>query len=107
MSSPWIALIAAGLLEVCWAAGLKYTRGFTRPGPSLFTAATLAASMYLLAKASRALPIGTAYPVWVGIGAAGAAILGMLLSAEPVTPLRIGFLALLIFAIAGLKYTAG
>jgi quaternary ammonium compound-resistance protein SugE len=63
--------------------------------------------MYLLAKASRALPIGTAYPVWVGIGAAGAAILGMLLFAEPVTPLRIGFLALLIFAIAGLKYTAG
>lgn len=107
MSSAWIALVAAGLLEICWAVGLKYTRGFTRLGPSVFTVATLAASMYLLAKASRDLPIGTAYPIWVGIGAAGAAILGMVLFAEPVTPLRIGFLALLIFAIAGLKFTAG
>ncbi|MDC7676403.1 SMR family transporter [Asticcacaulis sp. LKC15W] len=103
---PWIYLIIAGLLEVCWAIGLKYTEGFTKPIPSAFTLITLALSMYLLAKAADVLPIGTAYAVWVGIGALGAAILGIFLFQEAVTPLRILFLAMLLVAIIGLKATA-
>ncbi|WP_303649536.1 DMT family transporter [Asticcacaulis machinosus] len=106
MSLPWIYLIIAGLLEVCWAIGLKYTEGFTKPIPSAFTLITLALSMYLLAKAADVLPIGTAYAVWVGIGALGAAILGIFLFQEAVTPLRILFLAMLLVAIIGLKATA-
>ena len=106
MSSAWIILIIAGLLEVCWAIGLKYTEGFTRPLPSAFTLITLAASMYLLAKATQTLPIGTAYAVWVGIGAAGAGILGIVLFKEPASLLRIGFLALLVISIIGLKATS-
>lgn len=107
MSSSWIILILAGILEVCWAVGLKYTDGFTKLGPSLFTLVTLAASMFLLAKASQTLPIGTAYAVWVGIGAVGAGALGIFLFKEPATPMRIAFMILLIISIAGLKYTAG
>lgn len=106
-ASPWICLIAAGFFEICWAIGLKYTQGFTRPLPSIFTILTLAASMYLLARSSQTLPIGTAYAVWVGIGAFGAAALGILLFNESVTPMRILFLALLIISILGLKITAG
>lgn len=105
MSSPWIILLMAGLLEVCWATGLKYTQGFTRLGPSIFTLATLAASMYLLAKATQSLPMGTAYAVWVGIGAVGAAILGVILFNEPVTLWRIVFMSLLVISIIGLKFT--
>lgn len=107
MSSPWIILIIAGLLEVCWATGLKYTEGFTRLVPSIFTLVTLAASMYLLAKATQTLPMGTAYAVWVGIGALGAAIAGIVLFKEPVTLARMGFLALLIISIVGLKFSSG
>lgn len=103
----WILLFIAGLFEVCWAIGLKYTEGFTRPIPSVLTAGAIVASMLLLAKASQQLPIGTAYAVWVGIGALGAAILGILLFHEPVSPARIFFLGLLIVAIIGLKSTAG
>ncbi|WP_367891445.1 multidrug efflux SMR transporter [Asticcacaulis sp. ZE23SCel15] len=103
---PWIYLIIAGLLEVCWAIGLKYTEGFTKPIPSAFTLITLALSMYLLAKAAEVLPIGTAYAVWVGIGALGAAILGIFLFQEAVTPLRVLFLVMLLVAIIGLKATA-
>lgn len=99
-------LIIAGLLEVCWAIGLKYTDGFTKLGPSVFTLSTLAGSMFLLAKASQALPIGTAYGVWVGIGALGAAILGIYLFDESVTPMRIFFLGLLLTSIIGLKLSA-
>jgi quaternary ammonium compound-resistance protein SugE len=106
MSLPWIYLIIAGVLEVCWAIGLKYTEGFTKPIPSAFTLITLALSMYLLAKAAEVLPIGTAYAVWVGIGALGAAILGIFLFQEAVTPLRILFLVMLLVAIIGLKATA-
>ena len=91
----WLLLIIAGLLEICWAVGLKYTEGFTKLGPSLFTLTTLAGSMYLLSKASQTLPIGTAYGVWVGIGALGAALLGIFLFNESATPLRILFLSLL------------
>lgn len=106
MSLSWIALVVAGLLEVCWAVGLKYTDGFRRPLPSLLVIAAIAASMFLLSWAARTLPIGTAYAVWVGIGAFGAAILGIVLFHEPVTAARVGFLALLLVAIVGLKATA-
>lgn len=103
----WIILTIAGLLEVCWAIGLKYTEGFTKPVPSLLTAAAIVGSMVLLAKATQNLPIGTAYAVWVGIGAAGAAILGIVLFQEPASPARMLFLGLLITAIIGLKATSG
>lgn len=107
MTSAWFVLVIAGLLEVCWATGLKYSEGFTRLVPSIFTLITLAASMYLLAKASQQIPIGTAYAVWVGIGALGAAIAGIVLFKEPLTISRLFFLALLIVSIIGLKFSSG
>lgn len=107
MSTAWIYLTIAGILEVCWAIGLKYTAGFTKLWPSVFTITTLAASMYLIAKAALVLPIGTAYAVWVGIGAFGAALFGILLLGESASPARLGFLAMLIVSIIGLKMTAG
>ena len=91
---------------MCWAVGLKYTEGFTRLMPSMFTAMALAASMYLLAKAAQTLPIGTAYAVWVGIGALGAAVFGILLFKEPVNPARLFFLGLLVVSILGLRFSA-
>ncbi len=106
MSSAWMQLIIAGILESCWAIGLKYSDGFTRLFPSLFTLVTLAASMYLLSKAAQTLPIGTAYAVWVGIGAAGAGVLGIVLFKEPLTLWRVGFMVLLVVSIVGLKFTA-
>lgn len=105
-TTSWIILIVAGFLEVCWAIGLKYSNGFTKLIPSIFTITTLAASMYLLARASQTLPIGTAYGVWVGIGALGAAIFGMVLLNEPVTFGKIFFLCLLLTSIIGLKLTS-
>lgn len=102
----WLLLAIAGLLEVCWAIGLKYTEGFTKLIPSIFTLTTLAASMYLLARASVTLPIGTAYGIWVGIGALGAAILGIVLFHEPATLPRLFFLLLLFVSIIGLKLTS-
>ncbi|MDE1178802.1 MAG: quaternary ammonium compound efflux SMR transporter SugE [Edaphobacter sp.] len=106
MSSSWILLIIAGLLEVCWSVGLKYTDGFTKLKPTIFTLTTLCASMYLLARASATLPIGTAYGVWVGIGAMGAAVLGMVLFDEPASAARIAFLVLMLISIVGLKVTS-
>lgn len=102
----WVMLVIAGVLEVCWAVGLKYTKGFTRLIPSVFTFITLAGSMFLLAKASQVLPIGTAYGVWVGVGALGAAILGIFLFHESATPPRLFFLALLLLSVVGLKMTS-
>lgn len=102
----WTILVIAGLLEVCWAIGLKYTDGFTKLVPSLFTLVTLAGSMFLLARASQTLPIGTAYGVWVGIGALGAAILGIFLFQESASFARLAFLALLLISIIGLKITS-
>ena len=102
----WVLLLIAGLLETGWAIGLKYTDGFTKFWPSVFTIIAIVVSMVLLSIAARTLPIGTAYAVWVGIGAAGAALLGILLLGEPVTVARMFFLALLLVAIAGLKVTA-
>lgn len=103
----WVLLVIAGFLEAAWAVGLKYTAGFTRPLPSVLTASAIAASMLLLALAARSLPIGTAYAVWVGIGAFGAAVLGIVLLGENASPARLVFLALLIVAIVGLKVTSG
>lgn len=103
----WVLVVLAGLLEVVWSVGMKYTDGFTRLWPSLATGAGIVMSMLLLAHAARSLPIGTAYGVWVGIGAAGAAVAGMLLLGEPATAARIFFVALLVVAIVGLKVTSG
>ena len=102
----WLVLIIAGLFEIGWAVGLKYTEGFTRPLPSVLTVLAIIASMVLLSLAARSLPIGTAYAVWVGIGALGAAVLGMILFHEPVTAARVFFLALLLTSIIGLKVTS-
>lgn len=102
----WLLLIVAGLLETGWAIGLKYSDGFTRPIPSLLTAIGLILSMLLLSLAARTLPIGTAYAVWVGIGAAGTAVLGIALLGEQVSAGRIFFLAMLIASLVGLKATA-
>ncbi len=99
----WILLIIAGILEIGWAIGLKYTEGFTRLWPSVWTGAAMVVSMYLLAQAARTLPIGTAYAVWVGIGAAGTAILGMYLFAEPRDVARILCIVLIVAGVVGLK----
>jgi quaternary ammonium compound-resistance protein SugE len=101
----WILLIVAGVLESGWAIGLKYTEGFTRLWPSVLTIGGIVLSMVLLAQAARTLPIGTAYAIWVGIGAAGAVILGILFLGESANPGRLFFLALLLVAIVGLKLT--
>lgn len=101
----WIILFIAGILEAAWAVGLKYTDGFTRPIPSVLTIAGIIVSLFMLSIAARTLPIGTAYGVWVGIGAAGAATLGILLLGEPANPGRLFFLGLLLVAIVGLKMT--
>lgn len=102
----WVVLIIAGLFEICWAVGLKFSEGFTKLYPSLFTLVTLAISMYLLARASQVLPIGTAYGVWVGVGALGTAVLGIVLFQESVSPLRLLFLIMLLVSIIGLKLTS-
>jgi len=102
----WLILVLAGLLEIVWAVGLKLTDGFTRPIPSTVVAVAIIASMILLAIAAKSLPIGTAYAVWVGIGAFGTALVGILYFDEPATPARIVFLALLLAAIIGLKLTS-
>lgn len=101
--SPWITLILAGILETCWAMSLKATQGFTKPLPTAFFVVTLAGSMYLLALAVKQIPVGTAYAVWVGIGAVGAAVGSIILYHEPVTGMRVFFLTLLVVAIVGLK----
>jgi quaternary ammonium compound-resistance protein SugE len=99
----WFILFIAGLLEVAWAVGLKYTEGFTRLAPSLFTAAAMAGSVFLLGLAMRHLPLGTAYAVWTGIGTVGTAIAGMVMLGEPAGALRIGCIALIVAGILGLK----
>ena len=101
----WVILIIAGVLEIGWAIGLKYTDGFTRLVPSVLTGLAIDASMLLLSIAARTLPIGTAYAVWVGIGAAGAVILGIFLFGESANPARLFFTALLIVSIIGLRLT--
>lgn len=99
----WIYLIIAGLLEVAWAVGLKYTAGFTRLWPSVFTLATMAGSVGMLGVALRALPLGTAYAVWTGIGTVGTAAFGMLVLGEPAGALRLLSIGLIVAGIVGLK----
>jgi len=99
----WTILFFAGLFEVAWAVGLKYTEGFTRLWPSVGTVAAMGVSFYLLAVAMRTLPLGTAYAVWVGIGAVGTAILGIVLFNEPANAGRLVSLGLILAGIIGLK----
>ena len=104
---PWIYLVLAGLFEIGWAIGLKYTEGFSRPWPTVGTVAAMVASLILLALAVKTLPIGTAYAVWTGIGAVGAVILGIVLFGDPATPARLLCVALILTGIVGLKLTGG
>lgn len=99
----WFYLFAAGLLEIAWAVGLKYTQGFTKLGPSVFTLTAMAASVGLLGLALRHLPLGTAYAVWTGIGTVGTAIAGMVMLGEPAGAMRLGCIALIVAGILGLK----
>ncbi|WP_312381449.1 quaternary ammonium compound efflux SMR transporter SugE [Stutzerimonas balearica] len=102
----WIMLVVAGLLEVAWALGLKASEGFTRPLPTVFTLLSMAASFYLLAQAMKSLPVGTAYAIWVGIGALGTVLLGILLFSESAGLWRLLSLLLLVAGLLGLKLTA-
>lgn len=99
----WMILLLAGLLEVVWAIGLKYTAGFTRPLPTLVTVAAMVASVALLGLAMKSLPVGTAYAVWVGVGAVGTVILGIVLFGDPVNLVRMVSVALIVAGIVGLK----
>lgn len=103
----WVLIVVAGILEAAWASVLPLTNGLSRPLPTAAFLMLLAASMLALAKATESIPLGTAYGVWVGIGAVGAAIVGIAFHDDPATPARIGFLVLLIVAIVGLKATSG
>ena len=99
----WLILAVAGLCEIAWAVGLKYTDGFTRPTPTTLVIAAMIASVWLLAIALRTIPVGTGYAVWTGIGAVGTAILGMILFNESRDPLRLLCILLIVAGIAGLK----
>ena len=102
-TTAWTFLVIAGLLEVVWAIGMKYSEGFTRLAPSIVTIVAAGFSFWLLAMAVKTLPVGTAYAAWTGIGAVGAAVLGMFLFKEPATAARIVCIVLIIAGIAGLK----
>lgn len=99
----WVYLVIAGLLEIGWAVGLKYTEGFTRVTPTLLTIASMTASVVMLGLAVRALPMGTAYAIWTGIGAVGTALLSIYLFNEPATAARLGSIALIVAGMIGLK----
>ena len=99
----WVILAVAGLLEIGWAIGLKYTDGFTRPGPTVATVAAMVISLVLLGLAMRTLPVGTAYAVWTGIGTVGTVLLGMFLFGESAHPIRLLFIAMIVGGIVGLK----
>jgi len=101
----WIILILAGLLEVTWAVGLKYTEGFTRLTPTLLTLAAMAGSVGLLGLALRTLPLGTAYAIWTGIGTVGTVIFGIIVLDEPASAVRLGCIAMIVAGILGLKMT--
>lgn len=103
----WINLLIAGLLEIGWAVGLKYTEGFTRLIPSVLTILAMIASFTLLAQALKTIPVGTAYAVWTGIGAAGTAIVGMMFLGESREVLRIVCIVLIIAGVLGLKFASG
>lgn len=100
----WFVLFVAGLFEIGWAVGLKYTEGFTRPLASALTLAAMVLSVLLLGLSLKSLPLGTAYAVWTGIGTIGTAALGILLFGDPVTAARLFFIGLIVAGIAGLKW---
>jgi quaternary ammonium compound-resistance protein SugE len=102
----WIILVIAGLFEIGWAIGLKYTQGFSRLWPSIGTVASMIVSVVLLSWAVRTLPVGTAYAVWTGIGAVGTVVLGVILFGDSVNPIRVMCIALIVAGILGLKLTA-
>lgn len=102
----WVYLVLAGLLEVGWAIGLKYTAGFTRLVPTVLTAISMVASVLLLGLALKTLPVGTGYAVWTGIGTVGTALLGIYLLGEPATALRLGCIGLIVVGILGLKFAS-
>ena len=99
----WVLLVVAGLFEVGWATGLKYTDGFTRLWPTVWTAVAMVASLWLLGIAMRTLPVGTAYSVWVGVGAVGTVLLGIALVGDPISTMRLISLALIVAGIVGLR----
>jgi quaternary ammonium compound-resistance protein SugE len=103
----WLALLVAGLFEIGWAIGLKYSDGFSRPWPSVATIVAMAISLLLLSYSMKALPIGTAYAVWTGVGAVGTAILGIVLFGESAAWPRLACIGLIVAGIAGLKLTSG
>ena len=103
---PWTLLFFAGLFEIAWAIGLKYTDGFTKLVPSVLTVGAMVASVVLLGLAMKHLPVGTAYAVWTGIGTVGTVILGIVLMGDSAAPLRLVCLALIMLGIVGLKVTA-
>lgn len=105
MSAAWIVLLLAGLFEVGWAVGLKWSEGFTRLWPALATIVSMTISVVLLARAMEVIPLGTAYTVWTAIGAVGSVIAGILLFGEPSSPVRLFWLALIITGVLGLKAT--
>lgn len=107
VAAAWMVLVVAGLFEVAWAIGLKYTEGFTRLWPSVGTAAAMVVSVLLLGWAMRTLPVGTAYAVWTGIGAVGTVVLGIVLFHEPATAARLACVGLILAGIVGLKITHG
>jgi len=102
----WISLVIAGVFEVVWATGLKYSEGFTKLIPSVITIVGMIISFYLLSIATKTLPIGTAYAIWTGIGALGAVIVGIMFFNEPVNAWRVLFLCFILVGILGLKYTS-
>ncbi|MBD0413362.1 quaternary ammonium compound efflux SMR transporter SugE [Oryzicola mucosus] len=102
----WIFLVFAGLFEIGWAVGLKYTDGFSRPMPTVLTVASMIVSLGLLGLALRDLPVGTAYAIWTGIGTVGTAVLGMWLFGEPATAMRLACIGLIVSGIVGLKLVA-
>jgi len=99
----WVFLTVAGLLEIGWAVGLKYTEGFSRPVPSALTILAMIGSLWLLALALKSIPVGTAYAVWTGIGAVGTVMMGIILFAEPASALRLACIGLIVAGIVGLK----
>lgn len=101
----WVVLVVAGLFEVGWAIGLKYTDGFSRVGPSILTVLSIVASMALLAVSLKTLPVGIAYPIWTGIGTVGAATLGVILFKEVLSATQVLFLLMIVVGILGLKFS--
>ena len=103
----WIYLVVAGLFEIVWAIGLKYTEGWTRLWPSLGTVVAMVVSFWCLSQALKAIPIGTGYAVWTGIGAVGVATVGILVFAESASPARLACIAMIVAGVVGLKFVSG